>query len=149
MQGMSNIRWATNGGRPPGQRPPADAADVSETPQALLRKVLIVDDEEDLADMAAALLEAHGLEVLVAYSAYEALRLLKENGDIDALFSDVVMPGMTGLQLADAVTEMYPKVKVVLASGYTLPSLLDNRERPYLYTSKPYKIDGILKLLHT
>jgi two-component system OmpR family response regulator len=149
MQGMSNISWATNGGRPPGQRPPAADADVSETPQALLRKVLIVDDEEDLADMAAALLEAHGLEVLVAYSAYEALRLLKENGDIDALFSDVVMPGMTGLQLADAVTEMYPKVKVVLASGYTLPSLLDNRERPYLYTSKPYRIDAILKLLHT
>jgi two-component system OmpR family response regulator len=149
MQGMSNISWATNGGRPPGQRPPAADADVSETPQALLRKVLIVDDEEDLADMAAALLEAHGLEVLVAYSAYEALRLLKENGDIDALFSDVVMPGMTGLQLADAVTEMYPKVKVVLASGYTLPSLLDNRERAYLYTSKPYRIDAILKLLHT
>jgi len=153
MQGIWNISWANmNPGRPPGGHPPApdsDASDVSEAPQALLRKVLVVDDEEDLADLAAALLEAHGLDVLVAYSAYEALRLLQENGDIDALFSDVVMPGMTGLQLADAVSEMYPKLKVVLASGYTLPSLLDNRARPYLYASKPYRIDAILKLLHT
>jgi two-component system OmpR family response regulator len=150
MQGMSNISWANrNTGRPDGGPAPADDEGVADAPQALLRKVLVVDDEEDLADMAAALLEARGLDVLVAYSAYEALRLLQENGDIDALFSDVVMPGMTGLQLADAVTEMYPKVKIVLASGYTLPALLDNRERPYLSTSKPYKIDAVLKLLHT
>lgn len=150
MQVTGNISWAiTNAGKPPGGHPLAPDTDLSPAPQALLRKVLVVDDEEDLAEMAAALLEAHGLEVLVAYSAHEALRLLQDNGDVDALFSDVVMPGMTGLQLADAVTEMYPKVKVVLASGYTLPSLLDSRERPYLYTSKPYKIDAILKLLNT
>jgi CheY-like chemotaxis protein len=150
MQGIWNISWAnTNAGRPMDGRGPTPDADAPKAPQALLRKVLVVDDDEDLAEMAAALLEAHGLEVLVAYSAYEALRLLQQDGDVDALFSDVVMPGMTGLQLADAVTEMYPKVKVVLASGYTLPSLFENRERPYLYTSKPYKIDAILKLLYT
>jgi two-component system OmpR family response regulator len=150
MHGMSNISWAIkNTGRPTDGAAPAADARASEAPQPLLRKVLIVDDEQDLADMAAALLGAHGLDVVVAYSAYEALRLLQENGDIDAIFSDVVMPGMTGLQLADAVSEMYPKVKVVLASGYTLPALLDNRERTYLYTAKPYRIDAILKLLRT
>ncbi|WP_239700527.1 response regulator [Massilia sp. 9096] len=150
MQVLWNIGCANmNPGRPAGEPAPAAEADAPSAPQALLRKVLVVDDEEDLAEMAAALLEARGLEVLVAYSAHEALRLLQENGDIDALFSDVVMPGMTGLQLAEAVTEMYPKVKVVLASGYTLPSLFDGRARPYLYTSKPYKIDAVLKLLHT
>lgn len=150
MQGTWNIISANRDGRrPPPGRGPVTGDGEAQAPQALLRKVLIVDDEVDLADMAAALLEAHGLDVLVAYSAYEALRLLQENGDIDAVFSDVVMPGMTGLQLADAVTEMYPKVKVVLASGYTLPALLDKRERGYLYTTKPYKIDAILKLLRT
>lgn len=116
---------------------------------ALLRKVLVVDDEQDLADMAAALLGAHGLEVVAAYSAYDALRVLESDGDIDAVFSDVVMPGMTGLQLADAVTALYPAVKVVLASGYTLPALLTERERHYLFATKPYRIDTILKLLRT
>lgn len=150
MQGTWNIISANSDSRRPPPGPDAAARNgEARAPQALLRKVLIVDDEEDLADMAAALLEANGLDVLVAYSAYEALRLLQEDGDIDAVFSDVVMPGMTGLQLADAVTELYPKVKVVLASGYTLPALLDNRERAYLYTTKPYRIDAILKLLHT
>jgi two-component system OmpR family response regulator len=150
MQGMLNIRWANqHPERPAGGRVPLGDDGPDMAPQALLRKVLVVDDEEDLADMAAALLRVRGLEVMVAYSAHEALRVLQDNHDIDALFSDIVMPGMTGLQLADAVTEMYPQVKVVLASGYTLPKLLTERDRAYLYTSKPYKIEAVLKLLRT
>lgn len=116
---------------------------------AMPRRVLVVDDQQDLADMATALLEAHGLEVVTAYSAYEALRVLEENPEVDAVFSDVVMPGMTGLQLADAVSVLFPSVKIVLASGYTLPALFAERERQYLFTTKPYRIDTILKLLHT
>jgi two-component system OmpR family response regulator len=150
MQGMLNIRSASQYTGHPGRRhAPLVDAGLGGAPRALLHKVLVVDDEEDLADMAAALLGTRGLEVLVAYSAHEALRILQDNPDIDALFSDIVMPGMTGLQLADAVTEMYPEVKIVLASGYTLPKLLTERERAYLYTSKPYRIDAVLKLLGT
>lgn len=150
MIGTWNIHKCSTSGRPPQAGPAAAPRPGPEAaPQALLRKVLVVDDEQDLADMAAALLGAHGLEVVVAYSAHEALRMLERDGDIDAVFSDVVMPGMTGLQLADAVTAMYPKLKVVLASGYTVPSLLAERERQYLFTSKPYRIDTILKLLRT
>lgn len=99
--------------------------------------------------MAEALLGAHGLEVVVAYSASETLRLLESDKEIDAVFSDVVMPGMTGLQLADAVSEMYPKLKLVLACGYTMPALPAARERRYLFTSKPYRIDTVLQLLRT
>jgi CheY-like chemotaxis protein len=150
MQGMRSTRWASKDGKPPGP-----ARQLDEDPRldgaspALLRKVLVVDDEQDLADLAAALLSAHGLEVVVAYSGHAAMQVLADDQDIDAVFSDVVMPGMTGLQMADAIREMYPKVKVVLASGYTVPSLLANRERPYLYTPKPYKIDTVLALLRT
>jgi two-component system OmpR family response regulator len=145
-----NIRQFTGNRRPPGATPESnDAEHASGTAQTLLRKVLVVDDEVDLADMAATLLNAHGLEVVVAYSAHEALRALEKEGDIDAVFSDIVMPGMTGLQLADVMKEMYPKVKVVLASGYTVPALLTERDRPYLYTPKPYKIDTILRLLRS
>jgi CheY-like chemotaxis protein len=75
--------------------------------------------------------------------------VLESDNEIDAVFSDVVMPGMTGLELADAVKALYPRIKIVLASGYTLPELLTNRERPYLFATKPYRIDTILKLLHS
>jgi CheY-like chemotaxis protein len=150
MQGIWKTSWASKDGKPPGaaRRFDEDARQDGASP-ALLRKVLVVDDEQDLADLAAALLSAHGLEVLVAYSGYAAMQMLADDKDIDAVFSDVVMPGMTGLQMADAIREMYPKVKIVLASGYTVPSLMANRERPYLYTSKPYKIDTVLALLRT
>jgi len=146
---ISTPRWYSQAASPPSDRMPGMPRAATPGAFALLRKVLVVDDEQDLADMAAALLDACGLEVVVAYSAYDALRALEREGDIDAVFSDVVMPGMTGLQLADAVTALYPKVKVVLASGYTVPALLTERERHYLFTTKPYKIDTILTLLRT
>ena len=137
------------GAKAPPQGMPGVQGGAAPADLPLLRKVLVVDDEQELADMAAALLGAHGLDVVTAYSAYEALHLLDTDKEIDAVFSDVVMPGMTGLQLADAVTALYPAIKIVLASGYTLPALLAERERHYLFASKPYRIDTILKLLRT
>jgi len=145
-----NTNWCSQGRPPPGAAgmPSPDQAGEKDA-YTLLRKVLVVDDEPDLADFAAALLEAHGLDVVVAHSGHEAMQRLQEDGEIDAVFSDVMMPGMTGVQLADAVREMYPRVKIVLASGYALPELLAGRERPYLFAAKPYRIDTIIKLLHS
>jgi DNA-binding NtrC family response regulator len=150
MLGSSNIQRFSKTGKAPAPGEASSAGqDEASASAPLLRKVLVVDDEIDLADMAAALLSAHGLEVAVAYSAHDAIRLLGSDEGIDAVFSDIVMPGMTGLQLADVVGEMYPKVKVVLASGYALPSLLAGHERRYLYATKPYRIDTILRLLRS
>lgn len=115
----------------------------------VLNKVLVVDDEADLADLASMLLSAHGLEVVTVYSAMEALRQLEQDHHIDAVVSDIVMPGMNGLQLGDAIREMYPQVKVVLVSGFTPPKEFDGRQRPYLFAVKPYKIETLLKLLHS
>ncbi|QOL52006.1 response regulator [Massilia litorea] len=115
----------------------------------MVRKVLVVDDEADLADLAEALLRSRGLDVVVANSAMEALQILARDGDIDAVFSDVMMPGMNGLQLADALSEFYPRLKIILTSGYTVPSMLEDRERRYLFTTKPYRIDTIMKLLRS
>lgn len=135
---------------PPSPGPVAGPGkDVLEPSGGLLRKVLVVDDEADLADVTALLLSTHGLEVVVAYSAYEALNILASDSKIDAIFSDIVMPGMTGLELAEAVRERYPRLKIVLASGFTLPSLVAKHAPSYLYTPKPYRIDTVLKLLYS
>jgi two-component system OmpR family response regulator len=150
VHGMSTIRWRFSEVVPPQTTPP-DEPDREATGIAgsLLRKVLVVDDEEDLAYMAEALLSSEGLDVVVAHSAIDALRILEKDADIDAVFSDVMMPGMTGLQLADAVRDMYPRVKIVLTSGYTMPALLAGRQTRYLFAPKPYRLDTIMKLLRS
>jgi CheY-like chemotaxis protein len=125
-----------------------DHASMSKSP-SMLRKVLVVDDDRDLADMTATLLGLHRLTALVAYSATEALERLRQDPEIDAMVSDVVMPAMNGVELAELVGELYPAVKIVLVSGYALPSLLATRDKPFLYTSKPYQIKTLLGLLHT
>ena len=116
---------------------------------SLPRKVLVVDDERDLADLAEALLQSHGLGVAVAYSAAQALGALEHDREIDALFSDIMMPGMTGLQLAQTVRERYPHVKILLTSGYTLPTLFAKHDVGYSFVAKPYRIETVLRLLGT
>ena len=150
MLGTSNIRWQSSNNVPP-HKPGREAGGREDAPGAagLVRKVLVVDDEEDLADMAEALLGSRGLEVVVAHSAMEALRILERDGDIDAVFSDIMMPGMNGVQLADAVSEFYPRIKILLTSGFTAPSMLADRERRYLFTTKPYRLDTIMTLLRS
>lgn len=150
MHGMSTIRWLCSEAVPPGtSRRPEPGQDDTGIAGRLLRKVLVVDDEEDLAHLAEMLLSSEGLDVVVAHSALDALAILERDKDIDAVFSDVMMPGMTGLQLADAVREMYPRVKIVLTSGYTLPALLADRQTSYLFAPKPYRIDTVMKLLRS
>jgi CheY-like chemotaxis protein len=134
-----------SGGKPFDQSPAS--GDAKALPNTLLRKLLLVDDEADGAEFAAVLLRSNGLKVVVVHSAREALQVLQEDGEIDAILSDVMMPGMSGLQLADAVRAMYPAIKIVLMSGFILPEMLKNREREYLFVEKPYKIDALIKVL--
>lgn len=114
---------------------------------AMLRKLLLVDDEADGAEFAAILLRSSGLPVVVVHSAADALQVLETDAEIDAVLSDIVMPDMTGLQLADTVRARYPTIKIVLMSGYALPELLKNAQCNYLFIEKPYKIDTLLNIL--
>lgn len=114
-----------------------------------VRKLLLVDDEVDGAEFAAALMRSHGLQVIVTHSAVEALQALQDDKEIDAVLTDVMMPDMSGLQLAGSIRESYPALKIVLMSGYALPDLLEAQGPPYLFATKPYRIDTILELLRS
>lgn len=108
---------------------------------------LVVDDEPDLANMAGDLLACHGIDALVVYSAHEALALLDSRTDIDAIFSDIMMPAMTGIDLANAVTRMYPSMRIVLTSGYTALNHWNQQTRCYRFVRKPYLIETVIQLL--
>jgi CheY-like chemotaxis protein len=80
---------------------------------------LIVEDDPDVRDLAAALLEETSLDVVEVESAEAALDCLQERGgEVAMLFADVRLPGeMDGVQLAKAACTLWPTVRIVLTSG--------------------------------
>lgn len=82
--------------------------------------VLVAEDEETIRRLVGEVLSRSGYEVFSAASGDEALVLLREHGDrIHLLLTDVVMPGMTGPDLARAATHFKPSLRVLFTSGYT------------------------------
>ncbi len=81
--------------------------------------VLVVDDREDLLAVVTAVLEAAGHHVEVAASGAAALGRAAHGTLIDLLITDIVMPGMTGRDLAEALRAVRPDLPVVFMSGYT------------------------------
>ena len=105
--------------------PRADAADGTAgapppaRPVAGVQTVLVVEDAEGLRELARRLLQRQGYTVLVAANADEAIRLFDQNGSIDVLLTDVVMPGASGPELTRQLVERRPALKVIYMSGYT------------------------------
>ncbi len=81
--------------------------------------ILVVEDEEPLRCVVVDLLTEFGYHVLSAGNGKEALNLIGGSGKIDLLVTDVVMPEMSGPELAAKVLEVRPKLKVIFVSGYT------------------------------
>lgn len=99
--------------------PPAAAFEAS--PQSIAgATVLLVEDDEALGDVTAALLMAHGAKVLRAGDVNAALAQLDSGAAVDVVLSDVVMPGsMDGVGLARRLREQRPRLPVVLISGFS------------------------------
>ncbi|MCW9035869.1 MAG: PAS domain S-box protein [Rhodospirillales bacterium] len=101
--------------------------ELQDTPQGAIEDlphgtetILVVDDENALAEVATLHLKELGYNVLIANQAIEALEILEQMPEIDLLFSDIVMPGgMDGYQLAIKATKKYPNLKILLTSGFT------------------------------
>jgi DNA-binding NtrC family response regulator len=101
---------------------------------------LIVEDDQDVRDLAAALLEETPLDVVEVESAEAALECLQERGgEVAMLFADVRLPGpMDGVQLARAAGKLWPTVRVVLTSGDPGAGLADLPEG-VTFMPKPWR----------
>jgi PAS domain S-box-containing protein len=115
-----------------------------------METVLIVEDEEDVLDVAAELFRSIGYAVVTAVNGIDALEILRRRSDIDILFTDVVMPkGMNGVEVARSALEIHPDLKVVLASGYPLPGLRQQYGHvgDFAFINKPYRLSELAKTL--
>ncbi|MFB9241195.1 PAS domain S-box protein [Massilia antarctica] len=122
----------------------------TEAEAAGLDKALIVDDQPDVLDMTVAIFQSLGYEAIAANSAAEAIHLLQQHADIKVLFTDVVMPDMDGVALAQAARELVPGINILLTSGYMSGPL---RERfgdalgQFDLITKPYRMADVAKRL--
>src|SRR6185503_7959304 len=83
--------------------------------------ILLAEDDPALREMAATLLRRLGYTVLTAANGVEALSLnhQRDAGPIDLLFTDVVMPHMSGKELSDRFRALYPHTRILFTSAYT------------------------------
>ena len=115
--------------------------------------ILVVDDEQDLLELASRYLEDLGYTVIMANSGEVALDQFRQHPEVVALFSDVVMSGgMSGFELAEAIAELKPDIKVLLSSGFTEKAATQSQQRfitnllhkPYRKAELAQRIRGIL-----
>ena len=108
--------------------------------------VLVIDDDDLVADICSQILKRSGYDVVVARSGKEAIDVLKENqGGIDMVILDMILPDMGGGDAYDRLKEINPGIKVLLASGYDI----DHQARGLLergcdgFIQKPFNISEI------
>lgn len=120
----------------------ADRQEGSREPQKSRPRILVVDDQKLIVDTIAEILQGAGFEVAVACDAWAALDLAARF-EPDRILSDILMPGMNGVELAIAVRKMYPSVRILLFSGQAgISEILEGAEE------RGYKFDVIPKPIH-
>lgn len=94
--------------------------DVDATPADVIGTVLVVEDEPEVLELFSGVLRSAGFTVLTAEDGEAALDVVTDRGaDLDLVLTDVVMPRMSGPELAEQARELFPALKIVFVSGYT------------------------------
>jgi CheY-like chemotaxis protein len=107
--------------------------------------ILVVEDDERVRALSVETLKELGYSVVEASSPLQALRLLDEDQQVTLLFTDVVMPDMSGRQLADRMREKRPKLKVLYTTGYTRNAIVHNGmlDPGTNLLTKPFNLDEL------
>ncbi|MGV4796529.1 response regulator, partial [Rhizobium sp. F40D2] len=123
-----------------------NAAGAQPIPQGSINDtILVVEDDENVRIMTAESLHELGYTVLQAASGMEALLLLEENRKVDLIFTDIVMPQMSGRQLADIVQERWPAIRILYTTGYTRNAIVHNGvlDHGVSLLAKPFSLEQL------
>jgi signal transduction histidine kinase/HAMP domain-containing protein len=114
-------------------------------------RILVVEDNDDMLEVASTMLTTFGYRVVCARNGTEAIRILEGDEEFDLLFSDVVMPnGPNGVELAREAKRRNGKIKILLTSGYTGDVLARHRaadEFPIIH--KPFRVSELAQCLRS
>jgi CheY-like chemotaxis protein len=115
-------------------------------PEPNMARILLVEDEEDVREMAVEALELGGYTVVPAGSGEDALAAcVRVAGDFELLLTDVIMPGMSGGELAQQITTDHPRVKVLYMSGYNDDAIVKHGVSVSRadFLQKPFTLDAL------
>ena len=105
--------------------------------------MLLVEDNEDVAEAATAMLDSIGCTVKHASAAEPALKLLASGETFDLVFTDIVMPGgIDGVELARTLRTQYPSLPVLLTTGYSNAAQKAAGEK-FAILLKPYQLGAL------
>jgi CheY-like chemotaxis protein len=111
--------------------------------------VLVVDDDENVRSLAAHIVRALDFWVIEANGAQAALEILRGATKVDVLFTDIAMPGLSGLELAHLAKQLRPDLKVL----YTSAHLFGGADNPALrygpLIAKPWKLEQLREVMDT
>ncbi|WP_455929886.1 GAF domain-containing protein [Pseudomonas fluorescens] len=121
--------------------------DQGPVPDTAARHILVVEDNLEVGRFANQILQDLGYRTTWATDAEQALALAGPDGTaFDAIFSDVVMPGMTGVAMSKLLRQRRPELPVVLTSGYS-EELADSGYEGFEFLPKPYSADQVARAL--
>jgi len=112
------------------------------------QRILVVEDNVDVGTFSTQLLGDLGYVTTWAANGDEALRLLSEADGFDAVFSDVVMPGISGVELGLEIRRRHPGLPVVLTSGYS-HVLAEEGRHGFELLQKPYAVEDLSRILRS
>ena len=113
------------------------------------KTILVVEDDEELRSLTADILESIGYRVITAADGQDALDIYQKNGqNIDLVFSDMVMPNKSGVELFTRLRTINPSLKFVLVSGYNVNGIQGHMfEEMSALLMKPYTPKQIAALM--
>lgn len=123
-------------------------AEEAESPQEIARgteAIMVVEDEDNVRRVTVDSLRELGYSVIHASNGKAALALLEANSRVDLLFTDVVMPEMSGRTLADEALKQRPDLKVLYATGYTRNAVVHNGmlDQGVAFLTKPFTMEQL------
>lgn len=116
-----------------------------------MAKILLAEDDRSMRDFLTLALTKAGHEVTAAADGLEALGMLKDGGEYELLLSDIVMPGMDGIELSRMATNLCPALKVMFITGFAAVSMGENMPRtgePRILP-KPFHLNELIGQIDT
>jgi DNA-binding NtrC family response regulator len=114
------------------------------------RCILLVDDDEEIRSLVRAFLQSDGHEVFSCRDGERASEMFQRRNDIDLLLTDLHMPGISGMVLADQLTALRPSLPVIIMSGMMLNEVMHSviAANGWRFLEKPFQVPKLLDTVH-